>query len=421
MLPSDSQRPVYAFEFLNILRQESRDVKRRDVLRWTGMASALAVAGCVSGDDESDDASGEDGGSTPTPDETPTPEPTATPEPTDDEGTGEEESGGGDGASEEIDYTDPVEVVEVFVTAWQDGDVETMNSLVAEDGNFEQIQEDNAEEVAAQAPIIKEVQTVDEADESASVEAMLALPDAEEPLSGTFDLVAVDGKWRIYDILPTAQKYAPSVDFEFDVNDGAMTITHTAGDAVSAGELFVRGDGLERTGVWYKLSEEHGENDDVKAGDSLTITVEDEYSVSVVWDDDEHSATLSAVSGASDSESAGEGPVDKYLADTDNYDGSVADLTGQDEVIVEVVTDDDTDQINFFDPPAIRIDQGTEVTWEWVGSGAHTVTHEDGEFDSGVLDGEGTEFSHTFDESGTYLYFCAPHKPLGMKGAVVVE
>ena len=155
MLPSDSQRPVYAFEFLNILRQESRDVKRRDVLRWTGMASALAVAGCVSGDDESDDASGEDGGSTPTPDETPTAEPTATPEPTDDEGTGEEESGGGDGASEEIDYTDPVEVVEVFVTAWQDGDVETMNSLVAEDGNFEQIQEDNAEEVAAQAPIIK--------------------------------------------------------------------------------------------------------------------------------------------------------------------------------------------------------------------------------------------------------------------------
>jgi halocyanin-like protein len=205
------------------------------------------------------------------------------------------------------------------------------------------------------------------------------------------------------------------------VNDGTMTITHTAGDAVPADELFVRGDGLERTGVWHELSDELGENDDVQAGHRLTIAVDNEYTVNVVWDDGEHSATLSAVSGASSSETAGDDPVESYLADANNYDGTVEDFTGQDEVVVEVVTDDDTDQINFFDPPAIRIDQGTELTWEWVGGGAHSVTHEDSEFDSGLLDSEGATFSHAFDETGTYLYYCKPHKSLGMKGAVVVE
>jgi pseudoazurin len=42
-------------------------------------------------------------------------------------------------------------------------------------------------------------------------------------------------------------------------------------------------------------------------------------------------------------------------------------------------------------------------------------------FDSGIQTGDGTTFSQTFDEPGTYLYHCIPHRSLGQKGAIVVE
>jgi len=317
-----------------------------------------------------------------------------------------------------MDFSDPVAVVEAFVTAWQNGDIETMNSLLTEDSNFEPVQEENAAKVAEQAPTIEEIAAVDEDGETASVEAVLAVPDAEEPLPGTFELDAVDGEWRIDDILPTGQKYAPTVEFELDTSDGTVTITHVSGDAVPADQLFVRGEGLGRTGAWHDLSEEFEVDDEVRAGDSLSIGIESEYSINLVWDDGEHSAMLAGMSGTSESATAGDSPIDRYLSDANNYEGTVVDLTGEDEVTVEVGT---RSPEYAFDPAAIRIDQGTTVTWEWVDDGAHTITHENGEFDADVLDGEGTTFNYTFEESGTYRYYCEPHKALGMKGALVVE
>jgi halocyanin-like protein len=109
--------------------------------------------------------------------------------------------------------------------------------------------------------------------------------------------------------------------------------------------------------------------------------------------------------------------VDEYLSDANGYDGSVADMTGQSSVTVE----NGTGEPNYaFSPAAIRVDAGTEVTWEWVTDG-HSVTATEGaDFDSGI-ENSGFTFSHTFEESGVVLYECLPHAAIGQLGAVIVE
>jgi plastocyanin len=48
----------------------------------------------------------------------------------------------------------------------------------------------------------------------------------------------------------------------------------------------------------------------------------------------------------------------------------------------------------------------------------HTATSDDDVFDSGSMS-EGDEFSFTFEEAGTYAYFCQVHPT--MRGTIVVE
>lgn len=111
--------------------------------------------------------------------------------------------------------------------------------------------------------------------------------------------------------------------------------------------------------------------------------------------------------------------VDDHLSDANNYDGSVEDMTGQDSVTIENGTGEGDSFA--FDPAAIRIDSGTEVTWEWVSNG-HTVTVDSGPADIDTeIKNEGHTMSHTFDEAGNVLYVCTPHQALGQLGAVIVE
>jgi plastocyanin len=49
---------------------------------------------------------------------------------------------------------------------------------------------------------------------------------------------------------------------------------------------------------------------------------------------------------------------------------------------------------------------------------SHTATSDDEVFDSGNLS-EGDEFSFTFDEAGTFPYFCQVHPT--MRGTIIVE
>ena len=77
---------------------------------------------------------------------------------------------------------------------------------------------------------------------------------------------------------------------------------------------------------------------------------------------------------------------------------------------------------NFFDQANITVEPGTTVTWVQSGDNSHTTTSYDGLWDSGMIEGgtDGT-FSFTFEEPGTYDYFCIPHEDLGMVGTVNVS
>ena len=58
------------------------------------------------------------------------------------------------------------------------------------------------------------------------------------------------------------------------------------------------------------------------------------------------------------------------------------------------------------------------MTWENIdGADDHTVTSNDGAFDSGVL-AAGSAFEHTFDTPGAFPYFCAIHPE--MEGTITV-
>lgn len=73
-----------------------------------------------------------------------------------------------------------------------------------------------------------------------------------------------------------------------------------------------------------------------------------------------------------------------------------------------------------FAPDSLDVAPGTEVTFENLDPYAHTVTAAEGstvEFDSGQL-GEGDTFVQTFDDAGTYEYFCEIHPT--MRAEVVV-
>lgn len=68
-------------------------------------------------------------------------------------------------------------------------------------------------------------------------------------------------------------------------------------------------------------------------------------------------------------------------------------------------------------PATVEVSAGTTVHWRNDDAVVHTVTARDGSFNSGVMK-TGVEFSQTFDEPGTYDYFCAIHPLQG--GRIVV-
>lgn len=95
-----------------------------------------------------------------------------------------------------------------------------------------------------------------------------------------------------------------------------------------------------------------------------------------------------------------------------------------------------------FAPATITVRAGDTVTWVSEGDDAHTVTayresvaEGTSYFSSGGFETEdeardqvadalippGGSYEVTFDEPGTYEYFCIPHEDEGMKGTIVVE
>src|SRR4051812_6296898 len=75
-------------------------------------------------------------------------------------------------------------------------------------------------------------------------------------------------------------------------------------------------------------------------------------------------------------------------------------------------------QFQAFGPSQAEVLPGETVQWENVSERTHTVTADDGSFDSGDLD-PGVNFAVNFASAGTFAYHCTKHA--GMTGAVAVE
>jgi plastocyanin len=71
-----------------------------------------------------------------------------------------------------------------------------------------------------------------------------------------------------------------------------------------------------------------------------------------------------------------------------------------------------------FSPRDIEITVGARVVWSNDDGAAHTVTADDKSFDSGQLTFS-EKFGHTFEQPGTYTYYCAFHA--NMTGKVTVS
>lgn len=87
----------------------------------------------------------------------------------------------------------------------------------------------------------------------------------------------------------------------------------------------------------------------------------------------------------------------------------------------------------YFDPIGLYVEPGDTVRWVNE-AGSHSATSYSPEnpgtskrripraaepWDSGILTQSGATFEYTFEETGTYDYFCTPHKTLGMVARIV--
>src|SRR5215212_3223044 len=114
-------------------------------------------------------------------------------------------------------------------------------------------------------------------------------------------------------------------------------------------------------------------------------------------------ASIAAAQSAQDQSGSDEASPDQT--------GPVQAAPVQDPVTVNIHDD-------AFDPAQLDIAPGTTGTWVNNDDEAHTVTADDGLFDSGRL-APGDSYSVWFDGSGTVAYHCEPHPH--MTGSIEVS
>ncbi|MFQ6102993.1 MAG: plastocyanin/azurin family copper-binding protein [Candidatus Glassbacteria bacterium] len=108
---------------------------------------------------------------------------------------------------------------------------------------------------------------------------------------------------------------------------------------------------------------------------------------------------------------------------------SIAGSLHADTVVVEMLGGPGQGDFRF-SPDDVRIKAGDTIMWVNMSPSGimHTATYGMGSkdpdsglyFDSGFLS-PGESFSHTFDNIGTYPYYCIPHEFFGMTGVIRVK
>ncbi|MFW6017346.1 MAG: halocyanin domain-containing protein [Halapricum sp.] len=126
-----------------------------------------------------------------------------------------------------------------------------------------------------------------------------------------------------------------------------------------------------------------------------------------------------AASGSATAQAEEQPDYGGFLDSANGFDGSTADQRGEEEITIAVGAGSDG---YTFDPPAVWVDTGTTIVWEWTGEGgAHNVVGENTDFSSGdSVDEDGYTYEQTFEEEGVVTYYCDPHRDLGMLGALAV-
>jgi len=111
---------------------------------------------------------------------------------------------------------------------------------------------------------------------------------------------------------------------------------------------------------------------------------------------------------------AGEASED---GETETVDEETESAPGTAEVIIPAGAFDPANAATAFTPLELTVPAGTTVTWQNEDAVFHTVTSgttngstgtPDGTFDSGDVQA-GESFSHTFEDAGTFDYYCTPH------------
>jgi len=75
-----------------------------------------------------------------------------------------------------------------------------------------------------------------------------------------------------------------------------------------------------------------------------------------------------------------------------------------------------------FSPNNVTISAGTTIRWTNGSTAFHTVTPQGHtEFNRWTTDTSGQSMEHTFDNAGTFDYFCEPHQGVGMIGTIIVQ
>ncbi|WP_254824004.1 halocyanin domain-containing protein [Haloglomus halophilum] len=123
--------------------------------------------------------------------------------------------------------------------------------------------------------------------------------------------------------------------------------------------------------------------------------------------------------GVGSAQTVAEEPIyGHWLDGVSNYDGTV-DMTGREEIRIAVGTEGNGGMYAF-DPPAVKVDSGTTVVWEWTGEAEHDVVDERLGYASPRLSEAGDTFSRRFEGEGISKYACSTLEDIGMKGAIVV-
>ena len=192
-------------------------------------------------------------------------------------------------------------------------------------------------------------------------------------------------------------------------------------NVVEENDVFSSGEPVAEEGTTFEYTFE-----DAADGDTFNYLCEPHEAVGMkgavaVGSVDDDLVDPQAAGGDGGAGGGGAAGYGDWFSDVGNYEGT-RDLRGQSEVTVSVGAGENG---LLFDPPAILVDPGTTVVWEWTGAGGgHNVVEENDVFSSGEpVAEEGTTFEYTFEDAGegdVFRYVCEPHQSVGMKGAVAV-